>query len=101
MKEKFSKEQIEEMLANSTEEIIEDNCDVVDEFGNTHNVDTIINQAENDVKKKYPKVNFRWSEFEIARAKKIAKELGLPYQTYIKSLLKQGMDKDEKRLKQM
>ena len=56
---------------------------------------------EEDVKKKYPKVNFRWSEFEIARAKKIAKKLGMPYQTYIKSLLKQGMDKDEKFLKEM
>lgn len=101
MKEKFSKEQIEEMLANSTEEIVEETSDVIDEFGNVHNIDLVIEQAETDVKKKYPKINFRWSEFEIARAKKIAKELGLPYQTYIKSLLKQGMDNDEKRLKQM
>mgnify|MGYP002865893341 CR=1 FL=1 len=101
MKEKFNKEQIEKMLKNSTEEIVEDSADLVDEFGNVHNIDTVINQAETDVKKKYPKVNFRWSEFEIARAKKIAKELGLPYQTYIKSLLKQGMDNDERRLKQM
>ena len=101
MKEKFNKEQIEEMLKNSTEEIVEDNADLVDEFGNIHNIDTVIDQAETDVKKKYPKVNFRWSEFEIARAKKIAKELGMPYQTYIKSLLKQGMDNDERRLKQM
>jgi predicted DNA binding CopG/RHH family protein len=101
MKEKFTKEQIEEMLNNSTEEIVEDSTDLVDEFGNSHNIDEVINQAEVDVKKKYPKVNFRWSEFEIARAKKIAKELGMPYQTYIKSLLKQGMDNDEKRLKQM
>ena len=30
-----------------------------------------------------------------------AKKLGMPYQTYIKSLLKQGMDIDEKRLKEM
>jgi len=101
MKEKFNKEQIEEMLNNSTEEIVEDSTDLVDEFGNIHNIDEVINQAETDVKKKYPKVNFRWSEFEIARAKKIAKELGMPYQTYIKSVLKQGMDNDEKRLKQM
>ena len=101
MKEKFSKEQIEEMLANSTEEIVEETSDLVDEFGNVYNIDKVIDQAETDVKKKYPKVNFRWSEFEIARAKKIAKELGLPYQTYIKSLLKQGMDNDERRLKQM
>lgn len=101
MKEKFTREQIEEMLNASTEEIIEDCSDFIDEFGNVHNVDEVIAKAENDVKKKYPKVNFRWSEFEIARAKKIAKELGMPYQTYIKSLLKQGMDNDERRLRQM
>ena len=101
MTEKLTKEQIEEMLKNSTEEIVEDSCDIIDEFGNVHNVEDVINKAESDVKKKYPKVNFRWSEFEIARAKKIAKKLGLPYQTYIKSLLKQGMDKDEIRLQQM
>ncbi len=101
MKEKFSKEQIEEMLANSTEQIVEETSELIDEFGNIHNIDEVITKAEADVKKKYPKVNFRWSEFEIARAKKIAKELGMPYQTYIKSLLKQGMDNDEKRLKQM
>jgi len=101
MTEKFTKEQIEEMLNNSTEEVVEDSCNIIDEFGNVHNVEDVINQAEIDVKKKYPKVNFRWSELEIARAKKIAKELGLPYQTYIKSLLKQGMDNDEIRLQQM
>lgn len=101
MKEKFTKEQIELMLNSSTEEIVEDSSDLVDEFGNTHNVDEVINQSEESIKKKYPKVNFRWSEFEIARAKKIAKKLGMPYQTYIKSLLKQGMDSDERRLQQM
>lgn len=101
MKEKFTKEQIEQMLNTSTEEIVEDSSDLVDEFGNVHDVDEVITNAENDVKRKYPKVNFRWSEFEIARAKKIAKELGMPYQTYIKSLLKQGMDNDERRLQQM
>ncbi|MBR1754801.1 hypothetical protein IJ732_08210 [bacterium] len=60
-------------------------------------------QAESDIAKKLQKKNihFRWSEFEITRAKKIAAQLGLPYQTYIKSLLKQGMDKDEKKLRQM
>lgn len=101
MKEKFTKEQIEQMLNTSTEEIVEGSSDLVDEFGNVHDVNEVITNAENDVKKKYPKVNFRWSEFEIARAKKIAKELGMPYQTYIKSLLKQGMDNDERRLQQM
>ena len=101
MKEKFTKEQIEQMLNTSTEKNVENSVDLVDEFGNVRNIGEVITQAENDVKKKYPKVNFRWSEFEIARAKKIAKELGMPYQTYIKSLLKQGMDNDEKRLKQI
>ncbi len=43
-------------------------------------------------------VHFRWSEFEIKRAKRIAAKLGLPYQTYLKSTLKQAMDNDEKRL---
>lgn len=101
MDKKFTKEQIEKMLKNSTEEIVEDSENLVDEYGNVFDIDKIINQVETDIKKKYPKVNFRWSEFEIARAKKIAKELGMPYQTYIKSLLKQGMDNDERRLKQM
>lgn len=43
-------------------------------------------------------VNFCWSEFEIKRAKKIAQKLGMPYQTYLKSTLKQAMDRDEKKL---
>lgn len=98
MNEKFSKQEIENLLKNSTEKIVSESKDIVDEFGNTHNVDEITNQAEKSIKKKYPKVNFRWSEFEIARAKKIAGKLGMPYQTYLKSLLKQGMDNDENRL---
>ena len=101
MQNKFSKEQIEEMLKNSTEEIVEETTEITDEFGNKHDVNKVIELAETSVTKKYPKVNFRWSEFEIARAKKIAKQLGMPYQTYIKSLLKQGMDSDERRLEQM
>lgn len=101
MKEKFTRNQIEEMLKASTEEIVEESNVLTDEFGNIHNVDEVIEQAEKDVKKKYPKVNFRWSEFEIKRAKKIAEKLGIPYQTYLKSLLKQGMDKDERKLMEM
>ena len=101
MREKLSKKEIEEMLKNSTSEIVEENNIFTDEHGKKHDVKKVIEQAENDIKKKYPKVNFRWSEFEIKRAKKIASQLGLPYQTYIKSLLKQGMDMDEKRLQQM
>lgn len=57
-------------------------------------------QAEKDIadKKQTANVNFRWSEFEIKRAKKIAAKLGMPYQTYLKSTLKQAMDNDEKKL---
>ncbi len=98
MNNEFSKEEIEKMLKNSTEEIVVEYENIIDEFGNMHNINQITEQAEASVKKKYPKVNFRWSEFEIARAKKIAGKLGMPYQTYLKSLLKQGMDNDENRL---
>lgn len=56
-------------------------------------------QAEQDIeeKKQTANVNFRWSEFEIKRAKRIAQKLGMPYQTYLKSTLKQAMDRDEKK----
>ncbi len=54
-------------------------------------------QAEKDITelKQSVNVNFRWSEFEVKRAKKIAAKLGMPYQTYLKSTLKQAMDRDE------
>lgn len=54
-------------------------------------------QAEKDIAelKQTANVNFRWSEFEIKRAKRIAAKLGMPYQTYLKSTLKQAMDRDE------
>ncbi|MGN1152875.1 MAG: hypothetical protein ACI4S3_02520 [Candidatus Gastranaerophilaceae bacterium] len=57
-------------------------------------------QAEKDIeaKKQTANVHFRWTEFEIKRAKRIAEKLGMPYQTYLKSTLKQAMDKDEKKL---
>lgn len=57
-------------------------------------------QAEKDIThlKQTASVHFRWSEFEIKRAKLIAKKLGMPYQTYLKSTLKQAMDNDEKKL---
>ena len=57
-------------------------------------------QAEKDIikMKQSNNVNFRWNSYEINRAKRIAEKLGMPYQTYLKSVLKQAMDKDEKRL---
>ncbi len=56
-------------------------------------------QAERDIEemKQTASVTFRWSEFEIKRAKAIAKKMGLPYQTYIKMTLKKAMDDDEKK----
>lgn len=101
MKEKYTDTEIEQLLKDSTEEIINETENITDEFGNIHNINNVIDEAEKEISKKYPKINFRWSEFEIARAKKIAKKLGMPYQTYLKSLLKQGMDRDEIRLKEM
>ena len=58
-----------------------------------------VEQAEKDIEalKQTANVNFRWSEFEIKRAKRIAQKLGMPYQTYLKSTLKQAMDNDEKK----
>ena len=56
-------------------------------------------QAEKDIikMKQSNNVNFRWNAYEINRAKRIAEKLGMPYQTYIKSTLKQAMDNDEKK----
>ena len=53
--------------------------------------------TKEEEKKQSANVHFRWSEFEIKRAKKIAEKLGMPYQTYLKSTLKQAMDNDEKK----
>ena len=80
-------------------EIITDTSIYTDNFGNIHDINDDIEQAENDIieLKKTTSVTFRWSEFEIKRAKKIAAKLGIPYQTYIKMALKQAMDNDERK----
>ena len=80
--------------------IIEDSDQYIDHLGNIHNIEDDIEQAEKDIikMKQSNNVNFRWTAFEINRAKRIAEKLGMPYQTYLKSVLKQAMDKDEKRL---
>ena len=64
-------------------------------------IENFVKQAEKDIEelKQTSNIHFRWSEFEIKRAKRIAKKLGMPYQTYLKSVLKQAMDADEKRLR--
>ena len=53
MKQNFNKKQIEEMLKNSTEEIIEDDENLIDERGNVFNVDKVIDDAETCIQKKY------------------------------------------------
>lgn len=78
--------------------IIEENGTYYDSFGNLHNIEDDIEQAEKDVERLKANVNFRWTAAEIRRAKRIAAAKGMPYQTYLKSTLKQAMDKDEKML---
>jgi predicted DNA binding CopG/RHH family protein len=90
---------LDEIKSLMTSETVEGSVEIEDEFGSIHNIDEDIKQAEKDVEKikNNTNVNFRWSEFEVKRAKKIAKKMGMPYQTYIKFALKQTMDKDEKQ----
>ena len=76
--------------------IIEDTAEYIDCFPNLHNIEDDIAQAEKDVEKLSRNVNFRWSAAEIRRAKRIAEAKGMRYQTYLKSTLKQAMDRDEK-----
>jgi predicted DNA binding CopG/RHH family protein len=96
MKKIYTKEEIKE---NSTVEIITGSAFYTDEFGNLHNIDEDIEQAEKDIEliKSSANVHFRWNQFEVKRAKKIAEKLGMPYQTYIKSTLKQAMDEFEQK----
>ena len=62
IKDKFTKEQIENMLKTSTEQIVDGTSTLVDEFGNSFDVNQAIDVAKTHIKKKYPKINFRWSE---------------------------------------
>ncbi|MFA7659422.1 MAG: hypothetical protein WCY19_08310 [Candidatus Gastranaerophilaceae bacterium] len=80
-------------------EIIESDDLFVDTYGNKIDMNKATAQADADVEKlQSANVHFRWSAKEIERAKKIAEIKGLKYQAYIKSVLKQQMDKDEKVL---
>jgi len=93
---KYTPEEVKSLITSV--ERVEGSAIFEDNFGNIHNIDEVIKQAEKDVEKikNNANVNFRWSELEIKRAKKIAAKLGMPYQTYLKSTLKQAMDRDEK-----
>ena len=57
--------------------------------------DKMVEEAEKELESKSKPVTLRLSISEIERCKKIAAKKGLPYQTYIKSVLKQALDKDE------
>jgi predicted DNA binding CopG/RHH family protein len=96
-KKKYTLEDVKKMTKSITR--TEEDAMFTDIYGNKIDIDEAIEQAEKDVEKlKTINVNFRWSQHEIERAKKIAEKKGLKYQTYIKSTLKQQMDKDEKEL---
>ena len=88
-------------MAKKTENIssigIVEISDYIPSFDEEKKILDFTEQAEKDIseKRQTSNVNFRWSEFEIKRAKRIAEKLGMPYQTYIKSVLKQAMDNDE------
>ena len=89
---------LEEIKQHSTTTTAEDSSTYIDEFGNVHDIDEDIRLAEEQISKMQVNVNFRWNQAEVERARKIAEKKGLKYQTYIKSTLKQQMDKDEKDL---
>ena len=44
-----------------------------------------------------PTITIRLPEHDLARAKTLAAERGLRYQTYLKMLLRQALDSEEKR----
>lgn len=86
-----------EDIKNLTETIerIKGNSILTDVYGNKIDIIDATAQADADVEKiQSANVHFRWSKKEIERAKIIAEAKGLKYQAYIKSILKQQMDKD-------
>ena len=90
-----------ENIKKDTESIerIEADSVLTDIYGNEIDITEAIAQADRDVEKiQSANIHFRWSQREIERAKLIAEAKGLKYQAYIKSVLKQQMDLDEKVL---
>lgn len=80
-------------------ELFEWDGNYVDQTGLPVNFIEQQNQADKEIeilKSSKDRVNFRWNESEIERCKRIAAKRGLKYQTYIKMVLKQAMDNDEK-----
>jgi predicted DNA binding CopG/RHH family protein len=53
-----------------------------------------IKQADKEIEKRLTeRIQIRLSRAELIRCKKKAEELGIPYTTYIRSILKQVLDK--------
>lgn len=95
MKKKYySIKDVRKMTESVTQE--EDDSVMTDIYGNEIDIIKATEEADSDAEKlKSGHVHFRWARKEIERAKRIAAKKGLPYQTYIKSVLKQAMDKEE------
>lgn len=76
------------------------NGDFIDGKGNRRDINFEIEQVEKELEERAQNkiLHLRWKKSEIERAKRIAEKKGLRYHTYIKSILKQAMDKDEKEL---
>ena len=72
---------------------------VEDEFGNTLNIDEMIEQADRDLEiKQQANLNLRWNKQQINRLKKIAEARGQKYQSFVKNVLNQVIEAEEKRL---
>lgn len=86
----------DEEILNSMEEVedIQSEGIFTDINGKIRDVEKEIQQADQEILD--GKVNFRMAKAEIERCKRIAAQKGLKYQSYIRSILKQAMDKDEK-----
>lgn len=85
---------------NYTKEVvIEETNLVTDCYGNIFNIDEIIEQAEKDLEEKQQaNLNLRWTKRQIERLKRIAEKRGQKYQTFIKSVLEQVIEAEEKRM---
>lgn len=77
----------------------EEPAEFEDEFGNTLNIDEMIEQADKDLEEKQQaNLNLRWNKKQINRLKRVAEARGQKYQTFIKSILDQVIDSEEKKL---
>ena len=86
-------------FVNVNDEDITIDGDYTDNEGNLKNAFIEVEIADTYFQKRQEGfVQFRWHKSEIERAKKVANKKGLKYQSYIKSVLKQALDKDEKEL---